>query len=68
MDCLRSLCLVKSRGLAQVVALGLVSKHMRPVTVNTVGLVGCLGVHEALERQRLPHTRLAQHEAGLLKL
>ncbi len=43
-DCLRSFCLVKSRGFAHLVALGLVFM-MRYVNVKAVVLVGRLGMH-----------------------
>jgi len=44
-DCLRSFCLVKSKGPANLVALGPFSTILHDVTVNTVVLIGCLGVH-----------------------
>ncbi len=44
-DCLRSFCLVKSKGFAHLAALGLVSMMLHYVTVKTVVLVGLTGTH-----------------------
>ncbi len=63
-DCLRSFCLVESRGLAHLAALGLVSMMLRCVIVKTVKSVGITGIHKqaALERQDLSCMYLARHE------
>ncbi len=45
-DCLRSFCLVKSRGFAHLAALGLVSMMLHYVIVKTVVLVGLIGMHK----------------------
>ena len=45
-DCLRSFCLVKSRGFAHLAALGLVSMMLYYVIVRTVVLVGLIGMHK----------------------
>ena len=48
-DCLRSFCLVKSRGFAHLTALGLVSMMfttLHYVIVKTVVLVGLTGMHK----------------------
>jgi len=45
-DCLRSFCLVKSRGFARLAALGLVSMMLHHVIVKTVELVGLTGMHK----------------------
>ena len=60
-DCLRSFCLVKSRGFAHLAALGLVSMMLHYVIVKTVVLVGLTGMHKTgcSERQDLSCTYLA---------
>ncbi len=45
-DCVRSFCLVKSRGLAHLAALGLVSMMLHCVIVRTVKLVDLTGMHK----------------------
>ncbi len=45
-DCLRSLCLVKSRGFAHLADLGKDSMMLRYVIVKTVELVGLIGMHK----------------------
>ncbi len=45
-DCLKSFCLVMSRGFAHLAALGLVSMMLPYVTVKTVVLVGLTGMHK----------------------
>ena len=45
-DCLRSFCLVKSRGFAHLAALGLVSMMLHYVIVKTFVLVGLIGMHK----------------------
>ena len=65
MDCLRSFCMVKSRGLAHLAALGPVSLILRCVIVKTVKLVGIMGLRKTgctLERQDQCCTYLAHHE------
>jgi len=57
-DCLRSFCLVKSRGFAHPVALGLVSMMLHYVMVETVILVGRTGMHRT---GCSGETRLAWH-------
>jgi len=46
LNCLRSFCLVKSRGFAHLAALGLVSMMLHYVIVKTVVLVGLIGMHK----------------------
>ncbi len=45
-DCLRSFCLVKSRGFTNLVALGLISIMLHYVIVKTVVLVGLTWMHK----------------------
>ncbi len=62
-DCLRSFCLVKSRGFVHLAALGLVSM-MHYVTVKTVVLEGRTGMHKTgcIGEQDLSCMYLAHHE------
>ncbi len=61
-DCLRSHCLVKLRGSAHLVALGLVSMMLLCMIFKPVGLVKRCARQTALERQNLSRTYLAHHE------
>ena len=45
-DCLRSFCLMKSRGFAHLAALGLVSMMLHCVIVKNVDLVDLIGMHK----------------------
>ena len=56
--CLRSFCLVESRGLAHLAALGLVSMMMRRVTVKTVKLVDPI---ELRKTDSFEETKLVLH-------
>ena len=61
-DCLRSFCLVKSRGFAHLAPLGLISMMLHNnVTVNTVALQECTR-QAAVKRQDSSCTYLAHHE------
>ena len=57
-ECLRSFCLVKSRGLAHLAALGLVSMMLRRVIVKTVKLVDRI---EMRKTDGFGKTRLVLH-------
>ena len=57
-ECLRSFCLVESRGLAQLAALGLVSMMLRRMTVKTVKLVDPIEMHKT---DSFGETRLVVH-------
>ncbi len=63
-DCLRSVCLVKSRGFAHLAALGLVSMKLHCVIVKTVKLVDLIEMRKThcFREKHLSHTHLAQHE------
>ncbi len=57
-DCLRSFCLVKSRGFAHLTPLGLVSKMLHCVIVKTAEMVDLTGMHKtdcSGERSLVPH-------------
>ena len=45
-DCLRSFCLVKSRGFAHLAPLGLISMMLHYVIVKTVEVIGLAGMHK----------------------
>ena len=45
-DCVRSFCLVKSRGFAHLAALGLVAMMLYYVTVKVVVIVGFVGMRK----------------------
>ncbi len=57
-DCLRSFCLVNSRGFAHLAALGLVSMMLHCVIVKTVELVDLIGMHKT---DCCDETRLVLH-------
>jgi len=57
-DCLRSFCLVKSRGFTHLAALGLFSMMLHYVIVKTVVLVGLIGMHKT---GRSGKTRVVLH-------
>ncbi len=57
-DCLRSFCLVESRGLAHLAALGLVSMMLRCMIVKTVELVDLI---EMRKTDSFGETRLVPH-------
>jgi len=62
-DCLRSFCLVKSRGFAHLAALGLVSMMLHYVIVKTVVLVGLIEMHKTgCSGETRLVTYLAHHE------
>ncbi len=57
-ECLRSFCLVRLRGLAHLAALGLVSLILRCVIVKTVKLVDPIEMHKI---DSFGETRLVLH-------
>ena len=63
-DCLRSYCLVKLRGFAHLVALGLISMLLLCKIAKPVGLINRIEMRktDVLERQDLSCTYLAHHE------
>ncbi len=63
-DCLRSICLVKSRGFAHLAALGLISKMLHYVIVKNVVILGLIGMHKTgcSGETRLVLHVLAHHE------